>query len=450
MAKIAIIGAGIAGLSAAHFLDKKGHDITVFEASDRVGGAIHSEVKNGYTLEYGPNTVLLNSKGIIELVRSVGLWDKVKSPVDSASKNRFIIKDGKLNPVPTSPKQFFSTPLLSRKAKFKLIGEPFRKAHKAIDNPSIADFTRYRFGEEFYNHFINPFVTGIYAGNPEQMACKHAMKILWECEQEGGSVFKGFMKRGKRIKKENAQLDYELPKNKMFTFEGGLQTLSKTIHEQLGEKIKTKSLVKIVSGKGSENRIILENGNEEQFDKIIITTPAYVIEQLIHEQFLKTQLSNIKYAPIVVIHFGFKKDQIGKKIEGFGTLTMEKEPKSFLGLLFNSSIFPHTAPKGEALYTAIIGGTRSPELTQLPEEELKAKVLKDIQDLLDINGEPCFYNYWKHDKAIPQYSMNHGDLMEEVLKFEQYNEGIHILGNFVRGISVGDCANKGWEMAMKH
>ena len=190
--KTIILGAGISGLSAAHFLSKKSDDFIILEESNRVGGWINSEKIDGYTCENGPNTVLLNNTAFLELLKDLNLDKEICKPIRKCSDNRYVLHQNKLQQIPTNLWEFFISPLLKFSDKLILLYEPFVKKHKT--NTSVASFCKNRFGVGLYEQLIIPFLTGIYAGNPEKMSVKHALKSLWEMEQNFGSVFKGFQK----------------------------------------------------------------------------------------------------------------------------------------------------------------------------------------------------------------------------------------------------------------
>ena len=165
---IVVLGAGITGLSIAHYLSLKNKDFLVLEKSKRIGGNIFSEKKEGYIIENGPNTVLLNNDSIIKLIKDYGLWDNICLPKELSESNRYVLLNDKLQLLPRNSLEFFKSPLLSLKEKLKLLKEPFVKKHK--ENTSVADFIKTRFGEGVLHQFIEPFVTGIYSGNINKMS----------------------------------------------------------------------------------------------------------------------------------------------------------------------------------------------------------------------------------------------------------------------------------------
>lgn len=439
MGRVAVIGGGIAGISAACFFHQKGEEVTLFEQNQQLGGAIQSIQKYGYTLECGPNTVLNNTEGFKALIEYLQLEDHMIFPDEAAAKNRFVVRNNQFTRIPASPPEFIRNGILSFPQKLRLLKDLWLKPSSIEnENESIADFVRRRFGNAFYEEFINPFATGIYAGDPEQMSVRYAMKLLWKMEQEHGSVIRGLIKMSKAAKGK--------PKSKMFQLDGGLNTLFKVFEAKGIAKIHKGVKIDQVEKEGE--RYQLHFNNEEQvFDRVIYTGTSHGLVPLVKNVFLKDALARIDYVPVVIMHFAWKKEEVGFKTPGFGALTSKKESKNFLGVLFNARIFKELAPEGMDLFTVIIGGARSRELTELSEEELKTKVLSDLNHLLQVNVEPSFYHYWRKDKAIPQYDLKHYELKDAVESYEQQNTNFHIMGNFLRGVSVGDCIDKVYQLS---
>lgn len=436
--KTVILGAGISGLSTAHFLQQKGADFLLLEGSNRVGGNIHSHEVDGFICENGPNTVLLNNTAIIQLLKELGLWEAVCKPQPAAAQNRFVLHNKQLQAVPTSPIQFSTTPLLSFTEKLRLLKEPFISKHS--ENTSIANFARKRFGTAFYEQFILPFVTGIYAGNPEQMSIQHALKLLWDMEQEHGSVFKGFIHKQKQGAKTG------LPKTKMFTLPKGLGQLCETIAENIGDKLRLNSPVTTIK-KITDSYQIQTGGRTIVCEEIICTLPAHQTASLITDTTLLQQLKNIEYVPIDVLHIGFEKVKVKNQTPGFGVLSKPTDNKHFLGLLFNSRIFPHTAPKGKELFTVIVGGSRQPALCSMEKEALQQLIVQDMREILNFEGSPCFIQHQRYSKAIPQYDMQQANLVSSIQNFNNEQPNFHLLGNYTGGISVSDCILKAQQLA---
>ena len=418
-----ILGGGITGLSTAHFLSLKNKDFIVLEKNIRPGGNISSERKNDFLIENGPNTVLLNNASVITLIKAYGLWDKMSVPQETAENNRYVLLNNELQLLPRNAKEFFTSPLLKWKDKLRLLKEPFVKKHSA--NTSAAEFVRHRFGEGILNQFVEPFMTGIYSGKPEYMSAKHTLRLLWDAEQEYGSVIKGMLKKERK------------PKAKMFNFPNGLSQLTDAIAKELNTYIEYDCNINSIE-KIDEGYRIISDKKEIFCQKIISTLPAYALNNYISDSHLKHELQKVEYVPIDVFHFGFNKKDIKNQSQGFGVLTKSSDKKHFLGILFNSRIFSHTAPKGKELFTVIVGGSKQRELCQLKAPELKSIILKELTDLMKCEGKAVFSNHYKYEKGIPQYDLNHQSLVDALENFEKNNPNFHILGNYFNGISVSD------------
>ena len=420
-----IIGAGISGLSTAHFLSKKSSDFLVIESDKKVGGIISTKKESGFLCENGPNTVLLNNDAIEELIYDCGLTNEIILPNESAKKNRFVFHKSKVQALPSNPFQIFSTPLLSFWDKIQFLLELIRPAKK--ENVSVKEFFDYRFSSNFTNQFIEPFLTGIYAGNIKKMSMKHALKKVWDMEQKNGSLIRGLMK--------NTSSKKQAP---IFNFKNGLSQLTDKIKHNLEDKILTGHSV--TSIRKTEGGYILIINKKEYFCKNIISTiPAFSLANLIEDKNLVKELNEVKYAPAEVFHFGFKNEDIKNPINGFGLLTKASDKKSFLGILFNSEIFDHVSSKESKLFTVIVGGERQPHLCELPIEELQALIENELKELIQSQKKPHFSNHYSYKKGIPQYQMNHQNLLDAIHYFQSKNQNFLISGNFTKGVSVSDC-----------
>ena len=220
---VIVIGGGITGLVAAYRLTRRGQKVLLIEKNPRLGGNISTLREAGYIFEEGPQTILANNPAVWELI------EELKAPVEKASpssQKRYIYKGGKLIPIPLKPQEFLTTPLVGIKSKLLLFGELFKKPLE-VEDTSVADFVREHFGEEFLTYFVQPFVSGIYAGDAERLSLRYAFPKLWEIQRRYGSLLRAFIKE-KRV----------APKGELISFKGGLKTLI----DLLAEKIPNKEL----------------------------------------------------------------------------------------------------------------------------------------------------------------------------------------------------------------
>ena len=420
--KTVILGSGISGLSAAHFLSKKTNDFLLLESDNEAGGIIKTVNHGDFICENGPNTVLLNNDAIKELVKDCGLMEKIMFP-SKVNNNRYVLHNNEITSIPLNILSFLKTPLISLKGKLRLVGELFVAKHKK--NTTVYNFIKTRFGKEFHDQLIEPFLTGVYAGNTKNMSAKHCLKLLWNLEQNYGSIIRGLMK-SKNVPKDS------------FYFPNGLKQLISSIKKPLENNIKLgHKVIQIINHK-SFYEVICDN-YKFSCTNIISAIPAYALSNVVWDMNFSNVLKSVNYNPIDVFHFGFLKKDLGIGKKGFGVLTKPMDGKHFLGILFNSQIFNHVSPKDKQLFTVLVGGERQNELCSMDKNELEQIVLNEIKDLLNCKDNPVFKNHFKWKMGIPQYDMNQSRLIKSIEEFENSNLSFHVLGNFFSGISVSDC-----------
>ncbi len=437
MRKVAIIGAGITGLAAAFELKTRGIECVVFEASERVGGCISTIREEGFLVERGPNSILDTHPNIGKLIARLGLEGN-KLPAKPEANNRFIVRDGQPIALPTSPPALISSKAFSAKAKLRLLKEPFIKS-KSNEQESLADFVLRRLGREFLDYAINPFVSGVYAGRPEELSVARAFPKLYELEQDYGSLIKGAIKGAKERKKraETASKDA-----RMFTFDDGMEVLPNQLAEKLGAAVRRNTPVAGLTQ--------MKDGawdlNGEFFSDVVLALPTHAQTKLA-TPFDLGVFDEIYYPPVASVSLGFGVNDFRHQLNGFGMLIPEVENRFSLGALFPSSIFEGRAPGGMALLTVFVGGARAPERALMNEEEIVANVLKDLRELLGLDAEPDYRNITIWPKAIPQYVVGYENQLNHMKKIETEFAGVHFAGHYRDGISVSNSIVSGLDVA---
>jgi oxygen-dependent protoporphyrinogen oxidase len=446
--RVAVLGAGISGLTAAFALQRAGHHVEVFEAGNHPGGVMRTHREDGWLVEQGPNTVMMRSTKIKELITQLNLGEEWLEAKDTAKK-RFIVKDGKPEPLPGSLMEAIQTPLFSWSAKLGILGEPFRSKWQGPTEESLAHFVERRLGQEFLDYAINPFVAGVYAGDPAQLSVKHAFSKMYDLEQNYGSLIGGAILGAKERKNRPDRPEDGV---KMFSFEHGLDTLPKKLADRLGDQLHLQHLVKRVESHPEGYRITTAHDAQTEthtFDRVISTIPPHRIQevewQLEHADLFPV-LNEITFPPVTSLSLGFRREAVAHPLDGFGMLVPEKEPFKILGALFVSSIFEHRAPEGHVLITVFMGGARYPSLAQEPEAQIRKTALRDLDTLLDISEEPVFEKCSRWPHAIPQYEVGYGRYKELMETIERGNSGFEFLGNYKNGIAVPDCIVAGLEV----
>lgn len=432
MKKVCIIGGGISGLTTGFLLKRKGLTVTVFEKSETVGGNIQTIERDGYTIEQGPNS-LLKAPRLIDLVSFLNLEDKVIAADKNANK-RYILANGKLEAM--GPKSFVNG-YFSLKTIFSLIREPFVSS-KSPENESVAQFVTRRLNAEFLDKAIDPFVSGVYAGDPANLSMRSAFPKLYEMERDFGSLIMGTIRR--KVEKP----DPNFPRT--FSFQGGLKTLIEAMASELGNAVKRGVSVENIEQKNDGKYLV----NGEEFDAVVISTPSYIASELIktRDENLAKLLAEVNYPQVVVVVFGVKSENIKKTLDGFGFLIPSKENRPILGTLFHSAVFPERSPKGFQLLMTFVGGVRAGDkIDAQTDEELKNLVREQLSEIIGLTGEPDFYHVKRWQKAIPQYRVGYEEVTEKCADFEKQNSGLYFCSNFYRGISMSDCVKNAFETA---
>ena len=440
-----ILGAGISGLTAGFYLAEKGLRVRILEKSPCVGGAIRSERRDGFLIEFGPNTVLDTTPLLGELFQKLGIASE-RVDASPQAKNRYIVRGGKLHALPTSPLAFLKTPLFSTSAKLRLLLEPFISRAPEDREESLAEFVSRRIGPDFLDYAINPFVAGVYAGDPAQLGVQSAFPKLHALEREHGSLIRGAILSARQRKKSG-----ETPKNRaaMLGFQNGLQTFPDALHRTLGDSVSTNCGLQSVSRTESGFSVTLESGEILEAPVLLSTVPAHSFASLPMEfaQPLASTLDAIIHPPVAMVFMGFDKPPGGIERDGFGFLVPAKEKRQILGCIWSSSIFQGRTPAGGAGLTTFVGGSRQPDLARLSDSELGSLVLGELRALMGVTATPILVAVQKWEKAIPQYRVGYGETMDAISSFENDTPGFFVSGNFRGGIAVPDCVKQSRAMA---
>ncbi len=471
MRPVAVIGAGITGLTAAFYLKRRGVPVTVYEASGRVGGVIQSLQQDGYIAEFGPNTILETSPKITQLVRDAGLESRRRDP-DSKAEARYVVRYKRPIEMPGSPIGFFTTKLFTLKAKLAVLREPFIPRRRDGVEESIAEFVVRRFNQEFLDHAIDALVAGIYAGDPHKLSVTHAFPKLKALEDNYGSMIKGQIFGARERKRRGEIAKDRAPK---FSFDEGLQVLPDTLAGQLGDALKLNvSVSKLTRTPNGWKLDLRENGRESQAEHTAVifcgTAPRLAELQVelggapisdparsaninapgrrpaLQSLDLST-FSEIRYPPVASVVLGFRREDVAHSCEGFGMLIPKIEGFKILGTIFSSSLFPNRAPKGHHTLTSYVGGERYPELASLPAEKLYEVVCEDLRVLLGVRGKPTFQHCVFYPKAIPQYNVGYGRYRDLMSDIEAKAPGFFLAGHYRDGISLSDSMVSGCNVA---
>ncbi len=462
MKKIAIIGAGISGLSTAYAIERLAGEagldveVTVFEREERTGGKIWSIKEEGYLCEWGPNGFLDSKPMTLELCDHIGIQDKLERSNDNARK-RFIYSGGILNRLPENGPMFLQSKLISWPGKIRLAQEFIKPKRTDGVDETLADFARRRLGAEALDKLIGPMVSGIFAGNPETMSLKSCFPRIHELEQVYGGLLKAMVKMAKQkraeVKAGKQVASAAGPGGVLTSFVGGIQELTDGTVKALKGKVQTGQAVtglKAIDG-GWELR--LADGSNYDADVVVSAAPSHVLKELTWslDGELSELLNGIPYAPMNVICFGYEQEKVERDLDGFGYLIPKKEGCEILGTLWDSSIFPRRAPEGHVMLRSMMGGATNPAAVELSDAEVKERTMAELKKIMGIGVEPDFVRIFRHKRAIPQYVVGHADRLAAIDERLKSHAGLILTGNAFFGIGLNDCvnaANKAGEQVM--
>jgi oxygen-dependent protoporphyrinogen oxidase len=440
MASAGVVGAGAAGLAAAYRLARLGHDVTVYEASDRPGGSVRTERRDGFLAEHGPNTMQAPTEAVAHLFRELGLAERqVESgPV---ARTRYIVRAGRPQALPLSPPAVLTSSFFSPRARLALLTEPLAAAPPPGDE-SVAAFVRRRFGAEFLDYGADPFVGGVYAGDPEALSIRHALPKLHALEREHGSVLLGALKAGRRRGGSGRATG-------LISFRDGMEELVGRLARALGNRVRLGHPV--LGVRRAERGWITETaGGGQAHDAVVLAAPAHVLAALplaaASGERLR-ELATIPHPGVAVLILGFRRDQVTHPLDGFGVLAPAVERRRILGALFSSSLFPNRAPEGYVTLTVFAGGVRQPDMFALDSAALEDAVLAELADLLGVSGTPTFRTLARWPRAIPQYVLGYDRFLEALGAIEAANPALRFAGSYRAGVSLGDTLRSGLDAA---
>lgn len=435
---IAVLGAGLSGLSTAFLISKDFPDskIQVFERGKRIGGTIFSEVtEDGFLVEAGPNGFLSGKPTTLKISEMLGI-DKDYMPANKQAEKRFILKNGKLQKLPDSPGSFIFSGILNMKGKVRIAKEPFIKGKTDDYEESVAEFGERRLGAQAVKYMLDPMVSGVFAGNVDKLSLKTCFPRIYQMEQEYGSLVKAMMK----LKAKKAS-----PSGTLTSYNNGMFHLIKSLANQENIKVHLNSEITKIEKKGS--KFIVENSQTE-FDAVVSAMPSHKLGVLDFEPInkVKEDLLNIPYPPMAIASFSLKKGIV----DGFGFLIPSSEKREILGALFSSRIFVNRGTDTHDLITIMIGGDRNYNVRDFEMKEIVNIASKEIASILNISVEDLHHiSLFKWKKAIPQYYKGHYKIVEKVNEITENEKGFFITGNAFYGIGINDCTAASFETA-KH
>lgn len=439
--KTGIIGAGISGLATAQaiLVQDPNAEVVVLEAAAHTGGKILTEITaEGFLCEWGVNAFLDKSPRTLELCREIGL---TPVPADVSAKKRYVFSEGELHQLPEKPPQFLASKLLSVPGRLRVMGEVFTRKTDRADE-TLEQFGTRHLGREAFEKLIDPMASGVFAGDARTMSLKSCFPRIHEIDSEYGSLIRGLIKLQREARRAGKKdTPGPGPGGILTSFKGGMSVLTDALTAGLGSRVRVNTPVQGISRNGGLYTLHLEDGSSEDFDALVLATPAYAQANMLSDMApgISELVGGIQYPALAVVCLGYSKEKAGSCLDGFGFLVPSRENRDILGTVVDSNIFPDRAPPGSVLFRSMVGGARKSRLAELPDEQLLDLVRSNLKDILGLSAEPDFASIYRHEKAIPQYLVGHADRLAAIDRQLETFPGLVMTGNAFRGVSLNDC-----------
>jgi oxygen-dependent protoporphyrinogen oxidase len=430
---VLVVGAGLSGLSAAWRLHGDGYRIVLCEATDRVGGAIVSRQIEGFLCEAGPNG-FQRTPELEALTAQAGLQHRLL--VADARLPRYVWWEGRLRPVPLTPGQFLFSDLLSWAGKWGVLRELAVPRMDEAREETVSEFFYRRFGEEMLNRLVDPFVSGVYAGDPGQLSAEATLGRLVALERTSGSVLRGLLAKRSPVAPDG-----------LCTFVDGLGELPEALALRLGRRLWLESpLLRLECPDGLWQAQLRHRGQQVCLlaRSVLLSTPAFAAAEVVShfDAQMARALSSIFYPPVAVVSLAYTADQIPQPLEGFGHLIPRSQSLRSLGSIWNCSLFAHRAPSGWRQFTCFVGGTTDTASAGLSDAELEMLVHRDLQTVLGVQGKPRPLSTARWQRAIPQYALGHEAKRTRLLSRLADWPGLFLSGSYFGGVSLGSCVRE--------
>jgi oxygen-dependent protoporphyrinogen oxidase len=366
-------------------------------------------------------------------------------------KNTYVLNKGRLLPlpdglammIPTNIQAILKSRLVSWFGKARM-GLDFLQPAKAVNgDESLGTFVSRRLGREAYENLIEPLMSGIYAGDGDQLSLASTFPYLRDLEIKYGSLARGALQMRAQFKGKAAQGS----RSAFLTPTTGLAEIVEAIINHLrvsNVSLHLNTTVTSINHREHDTwNLTLDSGAAVQADSIILATPAFVSGKMLGslDPELASVLQSIDYTSTATISIAYRQDDLPRELDGYGYVIPRSERRKALACTWTSTKFPHRAPAGYALLRVFVGraGQEIPwnqdDLLDLAKEELKLT--------LGITAEPILSRVFMWDKAMPQYNLGHPEKLKQIDSALEKYPSLALAGNGYRGIGIPDCIRSG-------
>jgi oxygen-dependent protoporphyrinogen oxidase len=462
MKRIAIIGGGIAGLSAAYELEKHRQagaeiDYVLYESSPCLGGVLQTEHVEGCLIEAGPDSFLTEKPWASDLCQELGIAGEIIGSNDAARKtyilvnNRLIpMPDGLMFLVPTQVLPTILSPLFSLSTKFRMAREYFYPPHE-LNNPThgedetVAALVERHYGKEMVERLADPLLSGVYGGEADQLSVRAVLPRFADMEAKYGSLGRAMMAQ----KKAAATKASTQPRPIFSSLRDGMTRLVDVLATRLNpERVRTNIPITEIQRR-EYGWLVNTAAGGSSFDAVILALPTQAAAQLIRHSAptVAQELAEIRYSSSITVGLVYDAAVAERIPEGFGFLVPRTEKRRMLACTFVHNKFPHRAPEDRALLRCFLGGSRDEAALSLSNDEILATVRRELGEILDISSAPLAARVYKWPSSMAQYSVGHLDRLERIGQLLQETPRLTLAGNGYRGIGVPDCVRTGREAA---
>ncbi|MCA9319427.1 MAG: protoporphyrinogen oxidase [Planctomycetes bacterium] len=456
LGRTVVVGSGISGLTVAWELARAGREVLVLESASRVGGLVETVMRDGYRFENGPNSFPDSARDLVALAKAAGLSDRIVS-ADPAAQARYIYHGHRLATVPTGPSSLMKSQIFTARQKLRILAERFIPKGPKDAPESVAHFFARRFGPATARTLVDAFVSGVYAGDARKVGLRSAFPMLWEMEQEHGSILKAMKVRRKAKKAADPQGNDGSPASMTIqSFKDGMDEIVRALADSLGDRVRLGRRVTSVKPRDGGGHHLTTVSAEEQTesleaDHLVVAVPAATAGRLLAETnpMVSDLLFDIEYAGVVVLQAGFEEEQLEKLPNAFGYLVPRPTRMRTLGWLFSSKTFPGCAPEGRHALTGYIGGATDPAILDAPPEAIRHLVIGELSLALRMRRfpDPEYFHTLRHEPGLPQLDLGHFRRVRAIHGLLSEHHGLEIVGNFMGGVSINDCIRTSREAA---
>lgn len=451
--KVIVIGGGITGLATAYYLQKEAREksirlqVKLIEASERLGGVISTAKRDGFTIERGPDSIIARKKSALRLIEEVGLQDKIVS--NTAGKS-FIYARGKLHTmpegsfmgIPTKVAPFALSGLFSPLGKLRAAGDFILPKGKALPDQSLGAFFRRRLGDEVVENLIEPLLSGIYAGDIDELSLMALFPNFYDIEQKHGSLVVGLNKTMPKPPKTVKKVPSK--KGMFISLNTGLEELIHQVEKRLHKDTVLKgTAVEKVEKLEKGYRVLFTSGEAEMADSVVIATDHFHARNMLSDYSFMDVFKDMPANSVANVAMAFPKSAIEKDIEGTGFLVSRNSGFRITACTWTHKKWPGTAPEDMALLRCYVGKPDDQEAVDLSDEEIVELVLKDLNKTMNITVKPEFHIVTRWKKAMPQYTVGHLQKIQMVKEnLSKELPGVFLAGGSFEGVGIPGCIDQ--------